>query len=135
WDVNSGDGIGSWKLKLGQVDSLAFDSEGKRLRLFRMEGPAKPPFVCRILELRPGTSTPAILAEIKDFAVDVSESVAAPDGSYFIAAGVGDAKGEGAITKLFDALSGRKRVLLSSGGPDATAAVLALDSTGRILSV
>jgi WD40 repeat protein len=134
WDLDSGDELDSWKLENGQMDSLAFDSEGKKLRLFRMEGTAKPPYVCRIRELRPGGAS-VIVGEINDFNADVSESVAAPDGSYFIAAGVKDPNRVGAITKMFDASSGRERMVLSSGGPKATAAVLALDSTGRILSI
>ncbi len=99
WDVESGRQLGSWDLPPGLADRIAFHSSGKLL-LFRMETesgeqypasnapPQEFPRIARLRELQGGGELREIRA-IKDHNGVIVEVAVAPDGSYFVADGLG----------------------------------------------
>jgi serine/threonine protein kinase/WD40 repeat protein len=135
WDLASGKTLRSWVLPPGFVDQLAFRPDGKLLS-FRVEtrdGRAAPsrkhPGVCRIRDLL-AADPHKPLAEKADFSRKVFCAAAAPDGSYFMAEGLGGPEGKDSSIKVFDGLTGTvlwsEPARLETGG-------LRLDPTGRLV--
>jgi serine/threonine protein kinase/WD40 repeat protein len=142
WEVTSGRELGTWKLPEGLVNALAFHPSDKLL-LFRVETkegklgpfymapPDQHPRVCRIHELG---SQPTKPLEIFTFNWHVEYSLAAPDGSYFVASGLSGLGGKDEMVGVFDGLTGRTIWSLPAKRPGQSK-VLALDPTGKILAL
>ena len=115
WDVETGTVLGSWKLPAGLCDKLAFEGpEGLRLLRSETKSGQVPPTSeyhpkdhPRVLRLRRLTLPDRIevVREISDFNVHVYHAEVTPDGSTFVAEGLGGAEG-GSVSHSFSAFDG-----------------------------
>jgi len=115
WDVETGAVLGSWTLPGGLCDRLAFEGPD-RLRLLRSETKSgrvpptsgyHPKDHPRVLRLRRLTVPDRIVVvrEIDDFNLHVFSAAVSPDGSTFVAEGLGRAA-EGSVSRSLKALDG-----------------------------
>jgi WD40 repeat protein len=119
WDVETGAVLGSWTLPGGLCDSLAFEGLD-RLRLLRSETKSGrvPPTAGyhpkdhpRVLRLRRLTvpDRMEVVREINDFNIGAFSAELTPDGSTFVAEGLGGAVGTVSRSfKAFDGATGRE---------------------------
>jgi len=145
WDVETGAVLGSWKLPMGLCDRLAFEGLD-RLRLLRNETksgrvpptsgyhPKDHPRVLRLRRLTVPDRMEVVL-EIDDFNIGAFWAELTPDGSTFVAEGLGHAPG-GSISRSFKAFDGATGRELWSvpvlSKIDST--TFGMDPGGRVLS-
>jgi WD40 repeat protein len=144
WEVDSGKVLRSWtNLPPSLLDTLAFHPEGKLL-LFRMEtrgGKAAPyntswrehPRVCRLRDLL-GKKPEEPIKEIEAFNRHVFETVAASDGSYFVAEGLGGPDGKDRSVRAFAWATGREAWSYQVRPFYEITSSLALDPAGKVLA-
>lgn len=133
WDVGTGQELRAWALPMGLVDQLAF-REPDRLLLFRLEatGLRDSPYLCRIRDLLGDAARP--IAEIDDFNWGVHDAVVSPDGTVFVAEGVGGRRDTPTrTTNAYDAATGRRLWSLPSPSPLDVGVRLSFDPTGHVL--
>ncbi len=144
WDVETGAVLGSWTLPGGLCDTLAFEGPD-RLRLLRNETKSgrvpptsdyHPKDHPRVLRLRRLTVPDRIevVREINDFNIHVFTAAVTPDGSTFVAEGLGGAAG-GSVSrshKAFDGATGRELWSVPVLSKINSASV-GIDPGGRIL--
>jgi WD40 repeat protein len=133
WDVGTGQVLGSWKLRPGLTDALAFTPTGKLLAARVERRQRLPDQDWRLRELvRPGTAT--MIAEKKSFNGLTSSAGAALDGSCFVVRILrGEGRRKGLFAIAFDGHTGARRWSLRL--QDELAPGLAMDPEGRLLSI
>ena len=144
WDLDTGRELRKWSLPPGLADLLTFRGPD-HLLLFRLEtkdsvvppigafDPRKHPRVCRIRDLLSLTPEKTV-KEIADFNWAVHHVEAAPDGSFFLAEGIGGPKGESRALNAYDALTGEKLWSIESKLKPEVNATFGLDPSGKVLA-
>jgi WD40 repeat protein len=137
WNMDSGKLINSWKLPEGLVDAMAFTATGQLL-LFRMENQNGRPLngsrwqeqrrVCRVRDLLRDQHSES-LYEIQEFSRAVVNAVIAPDGTYFVAQGLGGPEGSDNLFRCFDGRTGLELWQCDHLKPNR----FSVDPTGKLL--
>jgi serine/threonine protein kinase/WD40 repeat protein len=143
WDLDSGEQQRSWQLPIGIGDQIAFDPES-RLLLFRVEtrDPQVPPYESdplrypRVNVIRDlfASEPLAPVATSDVFSRRVYFSAVAPNGSSFVADGLGGLKGNDRTVRAFDGRTGAERWSVASRRT-INGSLIAIDPGGQLASI